>query len=242
VSPLERAQRTAHLIALRLTALREGTLDLQGRMPWSSNNTFLAEVCHDAARSLAVYKPGRGERPLWDFPGGLYRRELAAYLLSEALGWGLVPETVVRDGPLGEGSVQRFVDADFSEHYFTLLDDEAHHPALLAIGAFDLLANNADRKGGHCLLGEGQVWAIDHGLCFHAEPKLRTVIWDFGGRPIPEPLVVDVARLVESPPLDLLALLDDDEAEALLARARRVVSRPVFPAVGSGRPYPWPMV
>ena len=237
MSPLERPQRAHHL-----TTLVEGTLELQGRMPWSSNNTFLAEVCHEGARSLAVYKPGRGERPLWDFPGGLYRRELAAWLLSEALGWGLVPETVVRDGPLGEGSLQRFVDADFAEHYFTLLEVPAHHGALKAIGTFDLLANNADRKGGHCLLAEGQVWAIDHGLCFHAEPKLRTVIWDFGGEPIPAPLVDDVARLRDSPPLELLAVLDDDEAEAFLARCGRVLARPRFPAVGSGRPYPWPLV
>jgi len=228
------------LDALRLLA--QGELDIQGRMPWSSNNTFLAEVCLDGVRGLTVYKPGRGERPLWDFPPGLYHRELAAYLLSEALGWGLVPETVVRDGPLGEGSVQRFVDADFSEHYFTLLERDEHLPALQAIAVFDLLANNADRKGGHCLLGEGQIWAIDHGLCFAAEPKLRTVIWDFERQPIPAPLLADVEQLVASPPLDLLALLEDDECEALLARARRVLARPAFPSVGAGRPYPWPMV
>jgi uncharacterized repeat protein (TIGR03843 family) len=225
-----------------LRLLTRGELDIQGRMPWSSNNTFLAEVCLDGVHGLTVYKPGRGERPLWDFPAGLYRRELAAYLLSEALGWALVPETVVRDGPLGEGSVQRFVDADFSEHYFTLLEDPQHLPALQTIGVFDLLANNADRKGGHCLLGEGRIWAIDHGLCFAAEPKLRTVIWDFGGQPIPEALLPDIERLVESPPLGLMAVLDDDECQALLARAKRVLKRPVFPNAGSGRPYPWPMV
>ena len=116
---------------------------------------------------MAVYKPARGERPLWDFPPGLYRRELAAYLLSEALGWGLVPPTILRDGPLGEGSLQLFVPADFEQHYFTLLERPEHHDALQAICLFDLLANNADRKSGHCLLGRGRpLWAIDHGLAF----------------------------------------------------------------------------
>ena len=235
--PVQRPRPADHL-----SLLNEGALELQGRMPWSSNNTFLVEACLDGRTGLAVYKPGRGERPLWDFPRDLYKRELAAYLLSEALGWGIVPETVVRDGPLGEGSVQRFVDADFSEHYFTLLEVPAHRPALQRIGVFDLLANNADRKGGHCLLAEDQVWAIDHGLCFHAEPKLRTVIWDFGGERIADPLLDAVGRLLESPPLALLALLDDDEADALLHRARRVLSKPKFPDVGPGRPYPWPLV
>src|SRR5207244_9403156 len=133
----------------------------------------------------------------------------------------------IRDGPLGEGSVQRFVDADFSEHYFTLLERPEHVLALQTIGVFDLLANNADRKGGHCLLGEGRIWAIDHGLCFAADLKLRTVIWDFGGLPVPEALLPDIERLVASPPLELLAMLDDDEAEALLKRARRLLARPV---------------
>src|SRR4051812_26037524 len=108
-------------------------MEIQGRMPWSSNNTFLVELCLDGEAGLAVYKPGRGERPLWDFPPRLYRRELAAYLLSEALGWQFVPETVIRDGPLGEGSVQRFIDADFSEHYFTLLDQPRWRDSLLTI-------------------------------------------------------------------------------------------------------------
>jgi uncharacterized repeat protein (TIGR03843 family) len=237
VPPVQRPRSAEHL-----SLLAEGELELLGRMPWSSNNTFLVETCLAGRTGRAVYKPGRGERPLWDFPPNLYRRELAAYLLAEALGWGIVPETIVRDGPLGEGSVQRFVDADFSEHYFTLLEEPQHLDALRRIGVFDLLANNADRKGGHCLLAEDQVWAIDHGLCFHADPKLRTVIWDFGGQRIADPLLDDVTVFVESPPLELLAVLDDDEAEALLARARRVLKRPTFPDVGSGRPYPWPLV
>jgi uncharacterized repeat protein (TIGR03843 family) len=237
MSPPERAHRSP-----TLTVLAHGEVELLGRMPWSSNNTFLASVCLDGVTVEAVYKPGRGERPLWDFPPGLYRRELAAYLLSEALGWGLVPETVVRDGPLGEGSFQRFVPADFAQHYFTLLEDPAHHDALRAICLFDLVANNADRKGGHCLLAAGRVWAIDNGLCFHAQPKLRTVIWDFGGEPVPPALAADVARLAADPPPPLLALLAPDEAAALCARARRAARLSRFPHPGPGHPYPWPMV
>ena len=226
-----------------LTLLERGEIELKGRMPWSSNATFLVSLCLEGVSGDAIYKPGRGERPLWDFPGGLYRREVAAYRLSEALGWRLVPETVLRaDGPLGEGSLQRFVDADFSEHYFTLLDREALHPQLRRMALFDLLANNADRKGGHCLLTEdGSVWGIDHGVCFHDEPKLRTVIWDFAGEPIDASLTADVARLLTDPPL-LDDLLHPREVEAFHRRVRLVAGLSRFPDPGSDRPYPWPLV
>src|SRR5581483_878650 len=137
-------------------------------MPWSSNGTFLVAVGHEGVEVAAIYKPGRAERPLWDFPDGLYRREVAAFALSEHLGWEFVPPTVhVPDGPLGPGSLQLFVDADFEQHYFTLLEEEHHHRALKRMATFDCLANNADRKGGHCLLDvDGRIWGIDHGLCF----------------------------------------------------------------------------
>ena len=165
-----------------LTLLTRGAVNIKGRMPWSSNATFLVEVVLDGMAGLAVYKPQRGERPLWDFPRGLFKREIAAYLLSEALGWGVVPLTVPRDdGPYGAGSLQLFMDADFEQHYFTLVEDAAHHDRLQRICVFDLVANNADRKAVHCLrTGDGLVWAIDNGLTFHEEPKLRTVIWAFG--------------------------------------------------------------
>jgi len=212
-------------------------------MPWSSNGTYLVQVCHEGQSSRAVYKPVHGERPLWDFPPGLYLREVAAYELSEALGWRFVPETVVREGPLGIGSLQRFVPADFSEHYFTLLERPEHHDVLKAICVFDLIVNNADRKGGHCLLGDdGRLWSVDHGLCFHADPKLRTVMWDFEGQPVPGDLVVDLARLAGSPPEKMAGLLDDDECDALGARAAALVRRPLFPPARSARPYPWPLV
>jgi uncharacterized repeat protein (TIGR03843 family) len=212
-------------------------------MPWSSNGTYLVEACLGGDALRAIYKPVRGERPLWDFPPGLYKREVAAYVVSEALGWGLVPETVLREGPLGLGSLQRFVPADFEQHYFTLLEFSHHHAALQTICTFDLVVNNADRKGGHCLLGEnGALWSVDHGLCFHADPKLRTVMWDFEGMPIPPALLEDLARLSVSLPPELDTRLDGEECEALAARAAAVVKRPVFPSARSARPYPWPLV
>jgi uncharacterized repeat protein (TIGR03843 family) len=224
--------------------LEHGEVEIKGRMPWSSNGTFLVGLCLAGAEGLAVYKPVRGERNLWDFPIGLHVRETAAFALSEALGWRLVPETVIRDGPLGEGSFQRFVPADFEQHYFTLHQSGEHHAALRAICTFDLLLNNADRKSGHCLLGEdGHVWAIDHGLCFHTDPKLRTVIWEFGGETVPDELMAAVARFALTPPVASFAgLLDDDEMEALIARAAALVRRPVFPQNRSGHAYPWPVV
>ena len=224
--------------------LEGGEIDLEGRMPWSSNGTFLARVTCGDSWTRAIYKPRRGERPLWDFPAGLDRREVAAYELSEALGWGLVPHTILRDGPLGTGSVQRFVDADFEEHYFTLFEAGRFIDRLQAMCAFDLLANNTDRKSGHCLVSVGgELFGIDHGLCFHEDFKLRTVIWEFGGDPIPRPLLGDVQRLCDDGLPDALAtLLRPIERDALLARARDVVDLGHFPVDPSGRRYPWPLV
>ena len=230
-----------------LTTLTTGEIELRGRLPWSSNATFLVTVCHDGVTLPAVYKPRRGERPLWDFPDGLFHREVAAYHLSEELGWGIVPETVARnDGPLGPGSLQRFVPSDFSQHYFTLLEAPEHRHALRTIAVFDVLANNADRKSGHCLLGDdGRIWAIDNGLCFHAAPNLRTVIWEFSGEPIPAPLLADierVARVVPEMP-SLGTLLHHDEISALAQRAERVLNRGALPDPdASRRSYPWPLV
>jgi uncharacterized repeat protein (TIGR03843 family) len=217
---------------------------LKGRLPRSSNATFLVEVALDGAAALAVYKPERGERPLWDFPSGLFKRELAAYLLSEALGWGLVPLTIRREGPYGEGSLQEFVHADFQQHYFTLCAEPAHRDRLARICAFDLVANNADRKSGHCLLGpDGRVWAIDNGLCFNVEPKLRTVIWDFAGQPLPGGVRDDLRALVKSGlPAALAELLAEDEQQMLLARAKRLAQVGRFPSEGGGDRYPWPPV
>jgi len=227
-----------------LTLLASGEIELRGRMPWSSNATFLVEVRDGDEAMRAVYKPGRGERPLWDFPPGLYRREAAAWALSELLGWELVPETIVRDGPLGEGSVQRFVDADFEQHYFTLLEDESLHGALRQMCAFDLVANNTDRKSGHCLVDGGRhLWGIDHGLCFHEDTKIRTVIWEFGGEAIPPDALetVDAALPRLGDALD--AFLTPEEVAATCDRGQRLLKTRRFPlADPAGRCYPWPMV
>jgi uncharacterized repeat protein (TIGR03843 family) len=234
--------------------LLDGDVEIEGRMPWSSNATFLVRLRADESEETtdesprAIYKPHRGERPLWDFPDGLYRREVAAYELSVLLGWSIIPRTVKRDGPFGVGSVQEFIDADFSEHYFTMMESRPSvHQQFRTFATFDLLANNADRKGGHLLLRpiDDTIWGIDQGLCFNVEPKLRTVLWDFAGEKIPKVLRPDVERVASMVPGSLGPLdelLMPDEIETLLARARRVVERPFFPHPKSDYAYPWPMV
>ena len=227
-----------------LELLNRGAITIKGRMPLASNVTLLAELTLAGETALAIYKPQRGERPLWDFPPGLYKREVAAYRLSEALGWGLVPPTILREGPHGAGSFQLFVHADFEQHYFTLLERPEHHARLQQICAFDLVANNADRKSGHCLLGpDDRIYAIDNGLTFHAESKLRTVIWDFAGEPIPREMLEAIQRLLdEGLPEPLAALLDPGERQALCTRGKALARRGRFPKDSSGMRYPWPLV
>ncbi|MGO9458084.1 MAG: SCO1664 family protein [Acidimicrobiales bacterium] len=227
--------------------LLAGEMTVHGRIAGSSNATLLVTCAAAATELLAVYKPARGERPLWDFPSGLHRREVAAYELSAALGWGVVPRTVARpDGPFGPGSVQRFVPEDGEAHYFTLREDPRWHLSLVTIAAFDVLANNADRKSGHVLLAEERLWAIDNGLSFHTEEKLRTVIWDFCGEPLPAHLLADIERLVaDGLPDALRDLLAPDEAEALGRRASGLLSEGSLPVPDEDRewpPYPWPLV
>jgi uncharacterized repeat protein (TIGR03843 family) len=217
-----------------------------GRLPWSSNLTFLVTLdTGDPHPISAVYKPARGEQSLWDFPDGLYRREVAAFALSEALGWGIVPPTVARDdGPFGPGSLQLFVEADYEQHYFTLYDEGHQLSVLRAMCAFDIVINNADRKSGHVLRGtDDRLWGIDHGLCFHRQPKLRTVIWDFADEEVPDDLLVDLGRLAADLPDDVDSLLSDPERAALRGRIRRLVETPAFPEpTGERPPYPWPLV
>ena len=222
-------------------------LTVEGRLPWSSNLTFLVTLEDSGDRPVqAVYKPHQGEQSLWDFPDGLFRREVAAYHLSEALSWGLVPPTVLRhDAPFGPGSLQLFIDADYERHYFTLLDEGGHTGELQAFCAFDVVANNADRKSGHVLMAvDGRLWGIDHGLCFHVHHKLRTVIWDFAGGEIPRWIVADLERLAGGGlPDDLHGLLSGPEAEAVLDRAARLAAEGCFPEPAGDRPpYPWPLV
>ncbi len=229
-------------------ALLTGELELLGRLANASNGTFLATARLGDDETLVVYKPRDGEAPLWDFPEGtLCSREVAAYLVARSIGWPNVPPTVLRDGPLGVGSVQRFVRFDPSEHALTLLDrfpDEFRRVAL-----FDLVVNNADRKAGHCLLGEdGRIHVIDHGVCFSPEPKLRTVLWDFAGAPVPpwsRDALDRVAGEVRHGALreELSTLLDGEELDALAERAEVTSRLDRFPEPDvDRRPFPWPPI
>jgi len=225
--------------------LLQGDLELLGLLPGASNYTFLARLGGDAG-SLVVYKPRRGEAPLWDFPGGtLCQRETAAFEVSRVGGFGFVPPTVLRDGPLGVGAVQAFVEHDFECTAFDLY--ESHGGDLRRIALFDLVVNNADRKAGHVFPdADGKVWAIDHGICFHVEPKLRTVLWDFAGEPIPEADREQLRLLkaaLDAALGDVLApLLDPAEVAMLGRRVGAVLAAGVFPAPGAGRSFPWPPV
>jgi uncharacterized repeat protein (TIGR03843 family) len=228
-----------------LALLVEGRIELLGRILHSSNATFLVQLSCGDDSAWAVYKPEAGERPLSDFEPGLYRRERAAYLLSEYLGWAIVPPTVIRqEGPLGVGSLQWFVEGDLREHYFTLYADSPQtHSVLAQIALFDCIANNTDRKSGHVLRGDdGHVWGIDHGLCFSAGFKLRTVIWDFAGDPLPAALLDDIMPLAEAVPADVAELLDDDEVASLQRRVQRLLREGVLPVDRTGMRYPWPLV
>ena len=224
--------------------LTEGDIAVEMRMPYSSNATFLVRISQGERSCRAIYKPLRGERPLWDFAPGLHRREVAAYRLAIAMGFDFVPMTVLRDGPLGEGSVQLLIDADFEQHYFTLFESQPElHDQFRDIAVFDIVANNTDRKSGHVLIdADKHVWGIDHGLCFAADFKLRTVIWEFGGEALPEPVLDAVRKVADTVPLEVASLLDSDEVEALTHRAAWLLEHRQFPVDDSGRRYPWPLV
>ncbi len=219
------------------------------RLAWGSNHTFLVLIEDGRGGSVrAVYKPRDGERPLYDFPRGtLYKREYAAFVVSRAMGWPRVPVTVMRDGPLGPGSMQLFVESDPSVTYFDLAGERVEE--LFELAVFDLLVNNADRKAGHCLLGsDGEIWSIDHGLTFHREPKIRTVMLDLWGRPFPESLVPGLEAL--APELEaggglaesLSAALPQDEIDALAGRLRAMLADPALPRLDPYRNVPWPPV
>lgn len=227
--------------------LERGELEPLGLLPRASNSTFLCRVRLGQDELLAVYKPRAGEAPLWDFPEGtLCRREVAAYVLAAALGWPRVPPTVLRDGPGGIGSVQRFLAFDPEQHYFTMLEERPDDFRRVAL--FDVVANNADRKAGHCLLAEdGKVFVVDHGVCFSTEPKLRTVIWDFVGEPVPPPMLAGLGSLQRALEGGELAgrlgtLLSEPEVAATRRRLAELVEGGRFPEPGPGRPYPWPVL
>jgi hypothetical protein len=227
-------------------------MQLVGRLLDASNATFLAEIEAGSGAGQAgtqtmraIYKPVRGERPLFDFPvGTLANRERAAYLLSEAIGWAIVPPTVLRDGPLGPGMVQQWMDEDVDTDVLELLrkpDDR-----LRRIAVFDLLANNADRKGGHLIVvAGGHVYGVDHGICFAAQPKLRTILWGWRGQPLADAEVEGVRRVCRALDGrlgdDLRELLSEREVAATAERARELLEHPVFPQPDPTRPaVPWP--
>lgn len=254
-----------------LNLMQLGAIHVEGLLPWSSNYSFLVRICANTAVSVAlgearaaeigevraVYKPRRGERPLWDFPQGtLYKRERAAFLVSAALGWQQVPPTVVRDGPHGVGSLQLFVNHDPECHYFTFEGDAAFAPQLQKIVLFDIVINNADRKAGHVLVEEPEtpgeadrLWLIDHGICFHTEYKLRTVIWEFAGMAVPSTLLADLAAFNETVATksgslydEMSQLLSGRELATLQQRTAGIIAQGRFVAPGPGRHYPWPPV
>jgi uncharacterized repeat protein (TIGR03843 family) len=245
-----------------LEILSDGEISSQGQLPWSSNYTFLVKVAprgksipqDDNGEPLeiyAVYKPRRGETPLWDFPQGtLCLREYAAFLVSAQLGWNLVPPTVLRNGPQGFGSVQLYIDNDTEQHFFTFRENEALSEQLQQLVVFDLVTNNADRKSGHVLVdNNARLWAIDHGITFNVEHKLRTVIWDFANQPIPVTILDDLRSLQKatdaSQPLGkaLHELLDKDEIAAFKRRIKGLIELGHFPAPSrNARSIPWPPV
>lgn len=230
--------------------LQTGQFELAGQFSWGSNFTFLVKVRDGSEELEGVYKPRRGERPLWDFPAEtLAGREVAAYLVSEALGWDLVPPTVFReDGPYGPGSLQVRVEHDPEQHYFTF--DQATRQRLRPAALFDLVVNNADRKGGHILLNaRGKIWLIDHGICFHVQPKLRTVVWDFVDEEIPAELLADLEKLAGELASEdglreqLASYLSNEELDALEQRMQGLLLQRKFPAIPDDeRAVPWPLV
>jgi len=244
------ADSTPLTVAQVLQTLGRGVIQEEhGLLPWGSNYAYLVPVTDEERMLLAVYKPQRGERPLWDFPDGtLCQREAAAFVVSEALGWQIVPPTVLRAGPYGLGSVQFYIDHDPEVNYFSPFPAECA-PQLQRMAAFDYIINNADRKGGHCLQDQqGHVWGIDHGLSFHRAPKLRTVIWEYAGEPLPGPIAQDLVRLCETlSQSGLLAqalseLLSEQEVLAFRKRVERLSDARIFPQPGPGPNYPWPPV
>jgi hypothetical protein len=232
------------------TVLHDGELRVVGRLVDASNATLFGYVNADDTELAVVYKPVQGERPLWDFPDGtLAAREYATALVDEALGWHTVPATTLRDGPFGPGMVQQWMDVDDSVDLVALV--QSNHPTLRRIAVLDAVVNNADRKGGHLLpLTSGEVMAIDHGVTFHEEPKLRTLLWQWQGEAVPADVIADLERLADQlgtkshpGPLGatLAALLTSREVSATRRRVRRLVETGLHPSPSPDWPaYPWP--
>jgi hypothetical protein len=229
-----------------LADVRLALVEVEGQMPYASNTTLLAK---DASGAPWVYKPERGENPLWDFAWRtLAAREVLTYEVATGLGLDLVPETVLADGPFGPGSAQRFLEEDFDFDPRPLFIPRLDR-RLWPVAVLDIVCNNADRKIGHIIRDKttDRLWAIDHGLTFHADPKLRTVLWGFAGEPIPGPLQEALSglrgRLTSGLSRRVAELLSQEEAVSLSARVEDLINAPVHPLPPADRPaVPWPLV
>jgi uncharacterized repeat protein (TIGR03843 family) len=254
-----------------LELITRGEIDVEGRLVDASNATLYCAISHNGISGHCVYKPVNGERALWDFPDGtLAGREVAAYLVSEAAGLGVIPPTVLRPGPFGTGMVQLWIDTKEGDDLVDVLPPEdvpdtwrrvlrahdrfgepavlthADHPSVKLLAALDIVINNADRKGGHVLHGtDGNVYGVDHGICMHTENKLRTVLWGFMGEVIPDEAVEAFAGLRAALDGELGERLQSHitrrELRALRSRTDKLLRDPIFPEPNpDGRPIPWP--
>jgi len=226
--------------------LSKGTIEIDGRVHGSSNQALLVTVSLDGLTNQACYKAEAGERPLWDFPDGLWRREIAAYELDRLLETDLVPTTVARDdAPFGVGSLQWWVQDNLEDHYFTLRERPEFHDWFADLAAWDVVANNADRKAGHVLFDGTRCWAIDNGLCFHEQDKLRTVIWEYAGLQIAPHLLERLDRFAKGDGGDLAQWLNPHEVALAQMRAHGLVESSAYPTPDEDRdwpPYPWPLI
>jgi uncharacterized repeat protein (TIGR03843 family) len=231
-----------------LAVLTEGEIVGSKLIPWGSNYSFAVAVEHpDGTEQLAIYKPRQGENPLYDFPDGtLYLREVAAYELSRMLGWGVVPPTVIKDGPLGPGSLQVYkAPVEQTDEFDSREFWSQCSPDIERLVLFDHIANNADRKLSHCLLDRsGKIWGIDHGLTFNQEPKLRTVLWQFNGGAISDQLLQDLTRVradVDQLRIVFQSLINEVELLALLQRMDDLIDFPMYPLLNpyANIPYGW---
>jgi uncharacterized repeat protein (TIGR03843 family) len=229
--------------------LTSGELTVEGRLVAASNATLYCTIELDGQTAACVYKPVAGERPLWDFPlGTLAGREVAAYAVSRAAGWNLVPPTVMRDGPYGPGMCQLWIDADTGTDLVALARSR-DQPKLRDMAVFDAVVNNADRKIGHLLpIGDGRLYGCDHGVCFGEEYKLRTVLWQWRGQKLPGRAMAALARLNEDLDTGSLAatlpgLLSEDEVAATKDRVELLIKHRVHPYPPENWPaVPWPPV
>ena len=230
----------------QIELLRHGALKVEGRVAGSSNQALLVSVTLEGDSGLACYKAEAGERPLWDFDDGLWRREVAAWELDQLLGTDLVPTTIAReDAPFGVGSLQWWIEDATDDHYFTLREKHDLLAWFTDLCAFDVVANNADRKGGHILYDSVRCWAIDNGLCFHEEDKLRTVIWEYAEETLPDRLLEPLARLAQGETGELGYYLSEAEVRATSRRAHELLLASRFPTPhdeGDWPPYPWPLI